>query len=268
MKYFKVLVVLYIIACSSCMPTVSEVWLNKDGSGKVQTQFDLGEMAGMVSGMMNELDEDNTEPKKELFKKGESMDSTMVFYEIIPDSIKNEMSNPDILKNMIMSMSMDGDKEEAIMMMSVEYKNEDEYIEIGKAFDEMQKIKEANQGVGAEDSQESVKDMFLKSGLELKDGIIRLEGMDLSEVQNDPEYEEMMETLQSSDQSEEDQFVMEMMEMMFGGSTKTIIHAPGKILFSNDMNAKISGNTIEFEDNMMEMLKKGKSLDRLIKFEK
>ena len=52
-----------------------------------------------------------------------------------------------------------------------------------------------------------------------------------------------------------------MLEMFLGGDTKMIIHAPGKIEFTNQMNAVIDGNTVTIENNILQDLVDGKISD-------
>jgi len=249
--------VLFLFVASSCSPVVSELWLNKDQSGRMATSFDLGEMAGMAQGMISELgeDEDNEDGPGGMWGDEERMDTTMNFYDIMPDSIKEITKNPELLKNVNLNMFIDSKKEEAKMTLDIAFKSEAHLNEI---FEVMQSVKEDDAG-----DEEQFRNMVIDYKFDLKRGIIQLPGMDLSKLEEDPEFGQIMGSLDSLSTADPEK--MEMFEMLFGGETKLIVHAPGKIQFTNDMNAVIDGNTVTFTNNLMEMIQSKKSIDRIIK---
>jgi len=242
---------------SSCSPVISELWINKDESGKMSTTFDLGEMAGMAQGMLSELgDEEDKKDGAGLWDKEEIIDSSMNFYDIMPDSIKETMTNPKILKNVSLDMHINSLKEEASMTLNIEYKNQNHLNQIFTTMKEMKK--------SGEKAEEQFDNMNIEYTIDVKRGIVQLPGMDISELENDPEFAQIMGSIDSLETTDPESMML--FEMMFGGESKTIVHLPGKIEFTNDMHAEIDGNTVTFRDNMMEMIKAKKSKDRIIKF--
>jgi len=248
---------LFAFLISSCTPVISELWLNKDESGKMETTFDLGEMAGMAQGMLSEMGgEENKNEGPGLWDKEEMIDSTMNFYEVMPDSIKEKMENAEILKNVNLNMYINSKKEEANISMTVEFDSAEQMNEI---FNSMKTMKG-----GGPDSEDQFENMKIDYSFDIKNGIIRIPGMDLSELENDPEFSQIMGSMDSLDTADPEK--MEMFEMLFGGETSLIIHAPGNVQFTNDMDAVIDGNKVTFTDNLIEIIKSKKSLDRVIKF--
>ncbi|NNE26101.1 MAG: hypothetical protein HKN09_04610 [Saprospiraceae bacterium] len=67
----------------------------------------------------------------------------------------------------------------------------------------------------------------------------------------------------------DDEFTREMMTSMFG-RVITKVHLPGKVEFTNDTTAVIEGNTVSFQQSVIEMMlsEDGNSKDRIIKFKK
>jgi len=244
------------------MPEMTEIWVNKDESGKMEMTFDMGEMADMAMGMMDE-DKEGDGSKKSMWDKEEKMDTTMNFYDQMPDSLKNTIENAHLLKQMNLNMSVDSKKKMAKMTMSISYKNMDELAELLKV---MSESKGEQGGMAAMMGGDDMNKMFVDYKVDYKHGVYRMPPMDvMSEIENDPEMSKMFGSLDSLALADPEG--MEFFEMMFGGSSKTKIHLPGKVQFTNDMNAKIDGNTVIFEDNILEIMKSGKKPgERLIKF--
>jgi hypothetical protein len=249
----------------SCTPEKTEIWYEKDGAGKMEITMDLGEMASMVGGMMEGMDESGGDkPKKDMWGKGEKIDSTMNFYAMMPDSVKETMTNPELLKKFNMHMNIDSEKEYAKIKMELSYDSADEMKEILMALQEMQS-KQKGGMMAAAGGDSDISAMFNGFEADLKNGIIRMDGADMSDMKDDPEFGEMIAMLEDPEKSEDPEMAA-MMQMMFGGDVETIVHAPGKILFTNDMDAIINGNTVTFKDNIIELMKSEKAMGRVIKF--
>ncbi len=269
MKSFKyVLFFAVILFMASCTPNRYELWFNEDGSGKVEVQFDMGQMAGMVQKMVESLDTlSNKESESNIWGKEEKVDSSIVFYNIVPDSIKQQLSKPELLHNMKMSMNVDSEQKLALMTIGIKYASSKQLEEILEVFSEIQEKKNGNTMGGGNEDKEDYNAMFKNFDIDMSNGIIRIPGMDIDGLKDDPEFEQMLAELEDPDKSEDPQF-LEFMKMMFGGEKETIVHAPGEILFTSDMDAKIDGNTVIFKDDILEVLKSGVSNDRIIRFEK
>ncbi len=252
-----------IMFLQSCMPEMTEIWVNKDESGKMEMTFDMGEMADMAMGMLDKETGDG--PRKSMWDKEEKMDTTINFYDQMPDSLKNTIANAHLLKQMNLHMNVDSKKKEAKMRMNISYKNMEELEDILKV---MSESKGGQGGMAAMMGDDDMNKIFADYKVDYKNGVYRMPPMDLmSEIENDPEMVEIFGNIDSLAQADPE--AMMMFEMMFGNSTKTKIHLPGKVQFTNDMNAKIDGNTVIFEDNVIEIMKSGKKPgERLIKFKK
>ena len=247
------------------MPERNELWFDKNGSGSMEITFDMGEMAGMVQGMMGELEESNNEEPKGMWDKSEKMDSSINMYNTMPDSVKQTLDNPELLKNISYRINVDTENEIAKMSMKLNYKNIEHLSDILKTFKDIQSSKNGG-AMAAVGGDTDLSTLFKTFKTDLNNGIIQLEALDIEEMKDDPEFDEMITAIEDPANSENPE-MMEMFSMMFGGDIETIVHAPGKIIFTNDLNAQIDGNTVTFNDNLLEMIKSGKSLARVIKFE-
>ena len=59
--YTILLLSAFILLMSSCMPERSEIWIEKDGGGKMEVTMDMGEMASMAGSIIGSLDEGNSD---------------------------------------------------------------------------------------------------------------------------------------------------------------------------------------------------------------
>ena len=249
---------------SSCMPEKSEIWIEKDGGGKMEVTMDMGEMASMAGSLLGSLDEgsDDAGPK-DMWSGGENIDTLMNFYDIMPDSIRQKIDNPEILRNMEMRMKVNSEKGEAKLKLTTVYKDGAEREKLFHALTQMQAQK-ASGPMAMVGEDMNIKSYFEGWDADLDNGIIKIKGVSQEDM-NDPEMQEIISALEDPEKAEDPEFV-EFMKMMFGGTLTTVIHAPGKIEFTSDMHAVIDGNTATFESDMMEILKGKSSPDIIIKF--
>ncbi len=262
--YTILLLSAFILLMSSCMPERSEIWIEKDGGGKMEVTMDMGEMASMAGSIIGSLDEGNSDAgPKDMWENEENIDTVMNFYDMMPDSIRQKIDNPEVLRNMLMSLKVNAEKEEAKFKLATHYKDEKERTELFHAVTQMQEQKAGGAMAMAGDDMD-LNSYFGGWDADIKNGIIRIKGASKEDLK-DPEMEAMIKELENPEKAEDPEFI-EFMKMMFGGKLTTVVHAPGKIEFTNDMHAIISGNTVTFEDDMMQVLKGEGFGDRLIKF--
>lgn len=255
---FGIVFLLAVILHTSCMPKLTEIWVHDDESGKIEMSFDMGEMIDVVGSMMSEGEGEDS------WGNEESIDSTINFYNILTDSLKNNMQNAELLKQINLSIHMNATEKIAMATLDLSYENQDEIESILRALKESNKSQGA--GVGAMLEDENIDEIFGNYTIDYDNGIYRFPVMDLqSEMEKDPELEAILKGVDSVDSisSEEKEFI----QMFFGFNTITRIHLPGQIIFTNDRKAKIDGNTIEFEDNLLKSLDSENPLrERIIKF--
>ena len=260
---------------SSCIDMTEEIFLNKKGSGKYSLAMDLSGLMdmGMLADMMKDMDlgeEDPTTPQEDV-EEGptynsedkeaaedspslfgdmeEKMDTIMRFHDM-PDSIKQKISNPDILKKGYMRIQMD--QEQSLMMMSF-HVDFDKFSDIGDFFAAFGEIKGEQDpsgglmGGGADD--------FLKGGM------FSLSKRVLSRAPT-PKKSAEEESLLSGEE-------MEVAKMMFKGATyKTIYHLPGRVKSTTIPNAVVNGKVVTVENDMLDVMDDKVAMHGSIKFKR
>ncbi|MDA8693258.1 hypothetical protein N9L92_04280, partial [Saprospiraceae bacterium] len=241
-------------------------------SGKVNMRYDASEMVAMAE-MMKGMEEDvEEEEMEEDMDDGDIMsmldglgnpsnlqdvDSTFTFYEVMPDSIKSTIKNPELLKNVSVTINTNKSEMTAVMGMEVRYKSLDELDEIFLTLKEMGDEKDE------ENSQmESVKELIRNYEADLKNGIVTLPEQDFSgDLAGDGMGDENIDFENMSDEESG------MMAMMIGESGYvTTIHLPGEVISCDDTEAIIEGNTVTIKDSYMTLMKEGIFKARTIKY--
>ncbi len=234
------------------------MWFNADGSGKSVSTVDMSGMKDMMQMMIEmelESDEESLEDETMPDKDWKSMDTMMVMYDIMPDSIKEQIDNPEVLKNIQMHMRMDSVADEFFIKFLMQYDDEAQYQEIMTAFSRLQEDQGAAMGEEAS--------LFSEFEHNTKTKQIRIPQQDMSEITDDPEMKDIMGSLDSLRALPDDDFGKMMLLEIFEMEWNYIVHAPGKIISCNDGSAKIDGNTVEIKGTLIELME-GKEMPDVI----
>lgn len=255
----------------SCANSMTEVWVNKNTSGKVKMSIDMGEAIDMVGSALQEMDPDNDgqsmdKDRSPMFGEGK-IDSTIVMYDMTPDSVLQNMTHPDLLKNMIITMKGDADKEEMILAVEIEYDDEKQLEDL---LSELGSLQEGNPNGGGM-SREDLEKTFANQLVDYENGIVRIQRSNMmSDMEEqgllDPKTKAQLDSLQYlGDEVDGLSFLKEMLNT----DLKTKYYLPGKVEFTNDPNAIIEGNSVIFTDNIWEALLNGEKIetqDRIVKY--
>ncbi len=84
-----------------------------------------------------------------------------------------------------------------------------------------------------------IDEIFENFDADLINRTISIPGMDLKDMEDDPLIGEIIEELQDSVKIQNSEIPM-LAKMVLGGDLKTIVHAPGNILFTNEEKSKNS----------------------------
>jgi len=249
-----------LLICVSCSPSLNEIWINENGSGQFETTFDMGETIGMMDGMF-ELKE-TQDSSVHIKENPEVIDSIFTAFNTVPDSIKVQLDNPELLKNIEIHIHMDKTKEEMLIKMSFKYDSADHYEAIMEEMIKADKAGNQDNSMMAMASQEEISSMFMEWETDQKNGVIRISRIDiLSELEKNEDFQskELFNTLDSLDQPgiSVDAEILSMVEMIIGRGSKTIVHAPRDILFTNDLGATIEGKKVTFLSDPVKYLKQG-----------
>lgn len=258
-----------IFSLASCGEINEEMWLNKDGSGKVEYQVDVGESLPMIMMMvqgaaqqqLEGMEMDNKEGVQdkmgEIMEKinSEKVDTSLNIFDVMPDSIKRVTENPDQLKKMNFFIDLDSEENVALLKFAID-------------FDNFQEIDQ----------------MLKKLVLAFGSGRPELESMNIDGALNDFSFDnsnyftkkefKQRKMSPSGGAGGMDEMLGEgegaqMAEMMFGNTkyNKTI-HFPYKIKSVSGADAKIDGNTITIQKDFMEMMKEDQSKELQVVFKK
>ena len=214
----QLILITLLIACFiSCNEMRQDIYFNEDGSGKIQFKMSMdGETIQLLSMMANEGSEESSESVNTIFN--EMKDTTMVLYEIIPDSIKNQYDELDYLKNWVFSFSIDSIAQTMGFDVSISYQSLKELRDAMKDLQSMTLGDDLAAGAGS-----SSLGGLIDTSFTWEPGHIYWESTDLI---NNPEYEKMLDEMGG----EEGEGALEMLEMFMGDLTfEMVIHAPGEI---------------------------------------
>lgn len=270
MKHSLTTIIAALIILISCSPVQNELWLEADGSGKMEVTFDLKEMLDMMGPMIGAFADDSTMADDlgpmDLFSKGENIDSIASFYDMTPDSLKEGYADAELLKKMQIYMKIDSAEQVAMMKMIISFSSPEELNQIMRAVDNLEDQSDNPlQGLGADQDMD---EYVMQYEMDLVNGLIRLPAFSLEEeMKNDSSLIDLKPMLDSLDQFAEDSEEMALISMIFGNEFTTIVHAPGSIISVNVENATIDGNTVTFQMNILEELKKEKNEDVIIRFD-
>ena len=230
----------------------------------------MGEMISMAEEMISMFDSSGTDSDFSVEPEGEHQGSGIFeesrsLFSDLPDSVMKQLPYPELVDQAVLSIKMDTIKEEGWMKMILTYENYEQYKKLIENVVASQGKDES--GMTAMMEPEDIEDMFADYEMDLEKGIIKLEGWTMESLMEDPDFSDLAQYRDSLDQmSEED---LEMIKMLFGGPTKTIIHLPGKIKSCTDPTAKVDGQMITFEDDLFNVMAGKQELhEREIKFKK
>lgn len=169
MKYLTIYFSLFILV--SCGSHRSELWFYADGSGQRTTTLVVKpEMMKLVYAWQEELKSiDQQEVNKKLSnKKGTnntsenseqrltgfekillssvkgSVDTNLVLYNIVPDSIKGQLDQAQLLKKVAYEIQIDADKNVAKAKFTAKYKNLEEALKINEVLRSMDELEKSN----------------------------------------------------------------------------------------------------------------------------
>lgn len=273
---FLAIISFSILFLTSCSDFENNIYINEDGSGKVTMRYDASEMVSMMEMMKGmeeseeevideDIDNESEEQDFNSIMKGlgspsdmKDIDSTFVFYDVMPDSLKETMENPELLKNVSVSINTNKADMTAIMGMEMTYKSLEELEE---TFQTLNKMGDNNE---EEDNNQmkSFKELIRNYEADLKNGIVILPEQDFSGDFGDNGMGN--EDIDFENMSEEE---AGMMQMMLGESGYvTTIHLPGEVISCDDNEAVIDGNTITIKDSYMTLMTDSKFKARTIKY--
>ena len=267
---------------SSCGDIQQELFLNADGSGKLESSFELGEMMSMMKsfddmGVPDDtlsdddvpedtstitIPEEPKDPMQLLMDKVTDpnypleFDTLMSFADIMPDSVMAKETRMDLVKKLSIHMKSPANSSDLTIGIVINFDDREQLQDIINHLDTLEGTESVMPG-GV--SGGISKGTFPTYDANLKDGWIKFDSIDYSSFSNE------IGMASDSTAGSED---MGMMEMMFGSSkVRTIVHVPGEVLSCSNKDAVITKDErVIIEYDFLDVIKQGKVEGFTIKF--
>ncbi|MCB0586024.1 MAG: hypothetical protein KDD06_11945 [Phaeodactylibacter sp.] len=230
---------LLLAACSflltSCIETLEEIYLNKDGSGKYSVTFDMSEFFSnpMMKSMIEEAAKE--EGAEGSFNLGET--DTLIYFG------ESGMAE-GVMKEAVMRMTMSDSLGKFMVSMNFPFEN------VGQISEFYQKLSE--ESAGAEAGPMGGMGSMLMPG-----GKFAFKKKRLSRMAADKEGAEGLFAGEDG----------EFMKMFFSGGTHTTVyHLPGKVKKTTIEGAEVEGNTVTVERPLMDLMEGKVGLEGEIRF--
>lgn len=247
MKYFKFLLSLLLIGIITACNFTEELFIEEDGSGRINIHFDGNELMAGIASMAPDSS-----------KKEEMVDTTLVFKDLLrekKDSIAKlspeEQAKLKKLEPFTMKMVMNGETQE----MSIELFSEFENVgEVNNAFNAFQDASSVGPKMGNTASQQGPPPGLPTAVNYNFDGHSFTRAI---EILDQDLFAKSLDSLQGA-------------EMFLSSSTYTFkYHFPRKVKSTNAEGATFSmdGKTMIYEVNFLDMMKKPESINIEVELE-
>ena len=280
LSYF-VIGALALFGLTSCGDIEQNLTIKPDGSGTLETSFDIGEMMSMIKGFGDAGIEDVTistdqevdtalvtpeapkDPIELLMEKvtdpnyDKDFDTTMSLLSIMPDSVKQKETRLDLAEKLFVRMKSPANSSDLTIGLLMNFDNQAQLEELVKYMETMDNSSSsvmASAGPGGMQAEN-----FLVFNADLNAGWIRFDSVDYTGMAT--EFGMSSDSLMSGED-------MGMLEMMLGSTKiKSIIHVPGEVTSCTNKDAIITkDNKVMVEYGLMDAIKQGKIPGYTIQF--
>ncbi len=263
---------LFIMMLSSCGDLQQDLYLKADGSGTLETTFDMGEfmsMVGELDGMSPDQDTltDDLAPDTtssivpcqkdamtlfmEMISNPEhpvDVDTIMSLISIMPDSVRQKETRLDIAEKIDVRFRSPANSANVSVGVLMDFENK---IQLEEMIEYFRTMDQGNGMLSNSSPMSMQSESFLSFDMNLKEGWIKIDTLIYGDV-----VSEFGISQDSSATSEE----LGMMEMMFGNSKiRSVIHVPGEVLSCTNKNAILTkDNRVIVEFPFMDAINKGR----------
>ncbi len=279
-----VIALLALFVLTSCGDIRQDLKLNSNGSGTLETTFDLGEMMSMLQGFedmtpVDELEETGDEPTdkeklvdpeaetaeeapeeekdpmQQLIEKvtdpayPRDFDTLIAFTSIMPDSVRKAEKRMDLAEKLKLRITSPANSASMAFGIVMDF---DSPAQLKELVTYMENMDSTTTGIVPNAGSGGLKsESFMVFEADMKAGWIRFDDVDYSEMAGE------FGMAGDSTLSDED---MGMMEMMFGNSKiKSVVHVPGEVTSCTNPDAIITkDDKVIVEYGMIDILKKKK----------
>lgn len=266
------LVLISLLGLTSCGDIISDLKINPDGSGSLETTFDVGDLMSMAKGFQG-MGTDSTgftddtmpvttivipdtaakDPMKLLIEKvtdtayDRDFDTLMPILSIMPDSVKAKQTNLDLAKKL--SVRLVSPAKSANLTIGI-VANFDSPHQLKEMMEYMESLNDKTEMMESAGPMGFQTKSFLMFEADMKAGLITVAPVDYGSIST------QFGMSQDSTGSSEN---LGMLQMMFGNSKiKSVIHVPGEVLSCSDKNAILTkDDKVLLEYNFMDVINKG-----------
>ncbi|MGB4849100.1 MAG: hypothetical protein WBP41_14340 [Saprospiraceae bacterium] len=269
---FSALMLISFLGLTSCGDIISDLKINPDGSGSLETTFDVGDLMSMTKGFQG-MGTDSTgftddtmpvttivvpdttakDPMKLLIEKvtdpsyDRNFDTLMSILSIMPDSVRAKQTNLDLAKKLSVRLVSPAKSTNLTIGIVANFDSPKQLKEMMEYMESLNDKPEMMASAGPMGFQTK---SFLMFEADMKAGLITVAPVDYSSLSS------QFGMSQDSTSGSED---MGMMQMMFGNSKiKSVIHVPGEVLSCTNPDAILTkDDKVLLEYNFMDVINKG-----------
>lgn len=235
-----------IISMISCSDMKEEIWVNTDGSGQYDIVMDMGSMLESMEGLKPSVSEDSEESI--MVDDMEKMDTTINFFYDMPDSIRDQMDRPDLLKKATIHMVGDEAEKSMVMTTSFKFDNVSELHEIFSKMEEVNRLSGDNMDNDMMSPGVNKKSINFTFG----NGVFKREDTNMEDLD---EYKELGLGEEEMTSEQEDQLKVMMDQMLGSTEFKSIIHFPAEIISVSHPDYIVDGHDVIYSKPWKEILK-------------
>ncbi len=270
-----------ILALTGCGDIIQDLKINPDGSGKLETTFDVGELMSLTKGFESMGSDDTTftddtipdtsntkvdtlkDPMQLLIDKVTNpeynldFDTLMSFLSIMPDSIRAKETHLDLAERLFIRLISPANSSDLTIGLVANFDSPKQLKEIMLYMENLDEKPEMMASAGPVGLQSK---SFLIFDADMKAGWIKVDSIKYGDVSM--ELGMPQDSVMSSEE-------LGMMEMMFGNSKiKSVIHVPGEVLSCTNPDAILTkDNKVLLEYNFLDVIRNGSIAEFTIYFQ-
>jgi len=267
----SVISIFSVVLLTGCGDIIQDLKINPDGSGTLETSFDVGDLMSMAKGFEG-MGTDETgftddtipdtssikvdtlkDPMQILIDKvtdptySKDFDTTMTFLSIMHDSVRKKETRPDLAEKLYLRLKSPANSADLTIGLIAKFdspQNLKEILTYMENLDQKPELMASAAPVGLQSNSFLIFDADMKAGLLKFDSI---------------KYGDMAQEFGMSQDSAMSSESLGMMEMMFGNNKiKTIIHVPGEVVSCSNPDAILTkDNKVMLEYEFLEVIQKG-----------
>ncbi len=245
-----IIFLLCILLMSGCAPTLTELWLEKNGRGKIEVTFEINEMLQslMLASQNSVTDTSGASVASLAATAMENIDTQFTLHDLLPDSLRQELKDQALLRKMQMALQMNAEEGIGRWKSTIEFDSPDDLVRLREVFNQM----------AGDDSPydklqwESMIVLFVHNP---RKRIVTFPQVDpLDFFRSDPELADMIPSIDTLVNAKQWSFQKMMAEDLLKGEITTRVHMPGRIKAVSDPNAVIEGRTATVTTSLKEVI--------------